>query len=132
MKNRNEVKELKQVINFSYSPYSNFKVGALIKTKSNRTFTGVNIENASYGLTICAERVALFKALSEGERDFKTLLVYTPTKNFTYPCGACLQVLREHCRELKIILLNKDGKKKFLRLSQLLPKPFLGSRRVKT
>jgi len=123
-----EEKKAKEAIKFSYSPYSKFRVGAAIKTKSGKIFTGANIENASYSLTICAERVALFKAISEGEKDFARLTLYTPTKQFTFPCGACLQALKEHCPDLKIILLRKDGKKKSFLLSQLLPHPFIKKR----
>jgi cytidine deaminase len=116
---------LRSTLNHSYSPYSKFKVSALIRTRSGKIFTGVNIENASYGLTVCAERVALFKAISEGEKEFETLFIYTPTKEFTFPCGACLQVLREQTKELDIILINRQGEEKELKLSQLLPNPFI-------
>jgi cytidine deaminase len=95
-------------------------VAALLVTKNNKVYSGVNIENVSFSLTICAERVALFKAISEGEKDFKMLFIYTPTKNFTYPCGACLQVLKEFNKDLKIILINKKERIKSLYLKNLI------------
>jgi len=111
---------LKAIIKNSHSPYSHFKVAALLITKDNKVYSGVNIENVSFSLTICAERVAIFKAVSEGQKDFKMLFIYTPTQNFTYPCGACLQVLKEFNKDLEIILINKKGKIKKERLKNLI------------
>lgn len=104
--------------------YSNFPVGAALKTNSGKIYTGCNIESSTYGLTICAERVAMFKALSEGERDFTTLVVTADTKAFCPPCGACRQVLVEFAPELKIVLLNREGKTKETTISELLPEAF--------
>ncbi|MEO0090366.1 MAG: cytidine deaminase [candidate division WOR-3 bacterium] len=116
---RKYVNLLKEIIKNSYSPYSAFPVAALLVTKNNIYF-GVNIENVSFSLTICAERVAIFKAISEGDRNFQKLIIYTPTKNFIYPCGACLQVLKEFKKDLEVILVNKNGKIRKERLKNLI------------
>ena len=100
---------LKKIIGNSYSPYSNFKVAAAIETEDGSVFTGVNIENSSYSLTICAERVALFKAVSEGYRRFKRLYLYTPTDQPIPPCGGCLQVIYEFCDNIPIVLIWNNG-----------------------
>ncbi|MEO0130233.1 MAG: cytidine deaminase [candidate division WOR-3 bacterium] len=110
---------LKEIVKNSYSPYSNFSVAAVLVTKNN-IYSGVNIENVSFSLTICAERVAVFKAISEGDKNFQKLIIYTPTKDFVYPCGACLQVLREFKKDLEIILVNKKEKIKKERLKNLI------------
>ena len=114
----------KQASKFAYAPYSKFKVGAALLTKSGKIYSGANVENASYGLTVCAERVALFKAVSEGENKFKALAIYTKTKYFTMPCGACRQVLSEFNQNLSIIIVNQDNKILKTTLSRLLPNPF--------
>jgi cytidine deaminase len=118
------IKTAKQAANFSYAPYSKFKVGAAILTASGKIYSGINIENASYGLTVCAERVAIFKAISEGENKFDTIAIYTNTKHFTYPCGACRQVLAEFNPNLNIIIINGQGKIKKTSLAKLLPNFF--------
>lgn len=120
------VKMAMEVRERAYAPYSKFKVGAVIVTKEGNIYKGANIENGSYGLTVCAERVALFKAISEGEREFSTLVIYTDTDEPTYPCGACLQTLSEFVSAfggLEIIIAYKKGKVSY-NLSQLLPKRF--------
>jgi cytidine deaminase len=114
----------KKASKFAYAPYSKFKVGAAILTSSGKIYSGANIENASYGLTVCAERVAIFKALSEGEKDFKSIAIYTKTKDFTKPCGACRQVLSEFNPNLSVIIVNNSGKIKKTSISKLLPNPF--------
>ncbi len=93
----------------AYAPYSGFRVGACLLTKSGRIYTGCNVENASYSLTICAERVAVFKAVSDGERDFKSIAIAFDSEKFIYPCGACRQVLAEFSPNIKIILVNEGG-----------------------
>lgn len=109
----------------AYSPYSKFKVGAAILTKSGKVFTGCNVENASYGLTVCAERVAVFKALSEGERDFEAMAVCS--EGGAQPCGACRQVLHEFAPELRIILGDAHGTELSRNsLADLLPHAFGG------
>jgi cytidine deaminase len=118
------IKAAKQAVKYSYAPYSKFKVGAAVLTDTGKIFAGANIENASYGLTICAERVALFKVVSEGEKKFKALAIYTNTKDFTYPCGACLQVIAEFSPNLYIILINSKGEIRQYTLSSLIPYQF--------
>jgi cytidine deaminase len=118
------IKAAKKVSKFAYAPYSKFKVGAALLSKSGKIFTGCNVENASYGLTVCAERVAVFNAITEGERNFVAMAIYANTNNFTLPCGACLQVLNEFAKDLIVITVNRYGKTKTYRLAQLLPHPF--------
>lgn len=107
----------------SYSPYSNFKVGAALRASSGKLYSGCNVENCSYGLTVCAERVTLYKAISEGERGFDALAIFTEAETLTPPCGACRQVLWEFSKDMLIILANPKGEKR-LRLQDLLPVPF--------
>jgi cytidine deaminase len=104
--------------------YSKFKVGSALLCGDGRVFTGCNIESSSYGLTICSERVALFKALSEGADSFTRIVVAADTGELTPPCGACRQVLWDFCGDLEIVLTNRAGKSKTLRLTQLFPEPF--------
>ena len=95
-----------------------------MRARSGRIFTGCNIENASYGLTLCAERVALFKALSEGERGFDGVAVVTDSDTLTPPCGACRQIVWEFCGDAEVILANLSGRIEVHRMSALLPLPF--------
>jgi len=112
-----------EAANSAYSPYSRFRVGAAVLTRSGKVFTGCNIENASYGLTLCAERVAIFKAISEGEKEFVSLAICSAGS--AYPCGACRQVLHEFAPELEVILGDGLGtKSEQLKLADLLPNPF--------
>jgi cytidine deaminase len=104
----------------AYAPFSEFKVGAAVLTANGRIFSGCNIENSSYGLTVCAERVAIFKAVSAGEREIKAVLVYADTANLTPPCGACLQVISEFSENPEIVLANGRSAKTY-RLKELLP-----------
>lgn len=106
------------------APYSNFHVGAALETAAGKIYTGCNIESSSYGLTCCAERVAMFKALSEGEREFKRLAVAAETEEFCTPCGACRQVLWDYGQNLEIICVNKHGARHVLPLRDLLPEAF--------
>ena len=108
----------------AHAPYSKFQVGAALRTASGRIFTGCNVENATLGLTICAERVAVFKALSEGERSFNAVAVVTETDVLTPPCGACRQILWEFCGDAEVILANLKGQVALHRISALFPKPF--------
>ena len=109
----------------AYAPYSGFGVGAALRTRSGRVVTGCNVENASYGLTICAERVAVVKAVSEGERDFEVIAVVS--RGGASPCGACRQVLSEFSSDLRVILADLEGDGREFRLSELLPEAFLPS-----
>ncbi|WP_212972821.1 cytidine deaminase [Bacillus sp. J14TS2] len=109
----------------AYVPYSTFAVGAAVLTKDGKLFTGCNIENASYGMTNCAERTAIFKAVSEGETEFTTLLVIADTARPVPPCGACRQVLAEFCpRDMPVILTNLQGDQQQTTVEELLPFAF--------
>jgi cytidine deaminase len=108
----------------AHAPFSNFRVGAAVRAKSGRIFTGCNVENATYGLTLCAERVAVFKAISEGERGFDAVAVVADTDALTPPCGSCRQILWEFCGDADVILANLQGKIERCRMSELLPRPF--------
>jgi cytidine deaminase len=109
---------------YAHAPYSNFRVGAAVRAKSGRIFTGCNVENATYGLTLCAERVAVFKAISEGERGFDAVAVVADTDTLTPPCGSCRQILWEFCGDAEVVLANLNGKVERYRMSALFPKPF--------
>jgi cytidine deaminase len=104
--------------------YSNFFVGAALLADNNKVYTGCNVESSSYSLTICAERNAIFKAISEGEREFKAIAVAGDTKDFISPCGACRQVISDLCGEIDIILVNGDGNYIVKKTSELLPFAF--------
>ncbi len=107
----------------AYAPFSNFKLGAALETESGKVFTGVNVENSSYGLTNCAERTAIFKAVSEGERKFKRLVIYVDSDKLFPPCGACRQVISEFSNDLPIIIFsNKDVVE--TNINELLPMSF--------
>ncbi len=114
----------------AYAPYSNFSVGAAVLTKEGKIYTGANIENSSYSLTCCAERVAIFNALSAGEREFKALAVVGDTETPITPCGACRQVMDEFFDEhVEIILLNTKGAYRMTNIAELLPASFIFERR---
>jgi cytidine deaminase len=108
----------------AHAAYSNFRVGAGLRATSGRIFGGCNVENATYGLTICAERVAIFKAISEGERGFDAIAVVTDTDALTPPCGACRQLIWEFCGDVPVILANLKGKIETMKMKDLFPKPF--------
>jgi cytidine deaminase len=114
----------KQARENAYAPFSNFRVGAALRAKSGRVYMGCNVENASYGLTCCAERVAIFKAISEGERGFDAIAVVADTDTLTPPCGACRQIIWEFCGDVPVILANLNGKEERERSGGLLPRPF--------
>jgi len=104
--------------------FSHFKVGAALETSDGTIVTGCNIENATYGLTVCAERVALWKALSEGHRQFRRIAVVAPPEAPTPPCGACRQLLWEFAGDVEVILANLEGETDRHRMAELLPQPF--------
>jgi cytidine deaminase len=108
----------------AYAPYSNFKVGAALLASNDRVFTGCNVENATYGLTVCAERVALWKAVSEGERKFVAVAVVADGERPPSPCGACRQLLWEFSGDIEVITANLRGARQSYHLSELLPHPF--------
>ncbi len=117
--------QAKEAMEKAYVKYSNFKVGAALLAKSGKIYTGCNIENASYGATICAERVAFAKAISEGEKEFEAIAIVGSGGDFTYPCGICRQFMSEFGLDLKLIF--EDGENiKMYTLSQLLPEAFIG------
>ena len=109
---------------FAVAPYSNFRVGAALLSRSGKVYTGCNVENASYGLTVCAERVALLKALSEGERDFAMIVVAADTAAPTPPCGPCRQLLWEYCGDIPVVLANLTSVTGQHQMRDLLPLPF--------
>jgi cytidine deaminase len=111
----------------AHAPYSHFQVGAAIEDAAGRIHTGCNVENATYGLTVCAERVAVFKAISEGARKFTRVAVAADTDTLTPPCGACRQILWEFCGDVELTLVNPRGKTESFRLTDLFPRPFDGS-----
>ncbi len=108
----------------SVAPFSNFLVGAALETDDGKVFTGCNVESASYGLTVCAERVAIWKALSEGERDFVNLVIVADTESLTPPCGTCRQIIWEFCKHARIVLANLRGQRQEVSISDLLPRAF--------
>ncbi len=108
----------------SISPFSNFRVGAAVETEDGKVFTGCNIESASFGLTVCAERVAIWKALSEGEKRFKRVAIVADTEQLTPPCGTCRQIIWEFCRDATVTLANLRGQVETDDVSDLLPRAF--------
>jgi cytidine deaminase len=108
----------------SLAPFSNFLVGAALRTAEGKIYTGCNIESASYGLTVCAERVAIWKALSDCERDFTDLVVVVDTEQLTPPCGTCRQIIWEYCKQAKITLANLRGQRQEVYIADLLPRAF--------
>jgi cytidine deaminase len=118
------IEAAKQARENAHAPYSNFRVGAALRSASGRIFGGCNVENATYGLTTCAERVAIFKAVSEGERGFSAIAVVTDTEVLTPPCGACRQLIWEFCGDIPVSLANLKGKIEVIQMRELLPRPF--------
>ena len=114
----------KQARSCSLAPFSKFLVGAALRTQAGKIYTGCNIESASYGLTVCAERVAIWKALSECERDFTDLVIVVDTEQLTPPCGTCRQIIWEYCKQAKITLANLRGQSEVVDIRELLPKAF--------
>lgn len=106
------------------APYSKFKVGAVVETADGEIFRGCNIESSSYGLTVCAERVAIWKALSEGNRKFTRLVVVADTETLTPPCGTCRQIIWEFCRDATVIFANLNGQSESFNMAELLPRAF--------
>jgi len=108
----------------AYAPYSKFHVGATVLTEDDKIFTGVNIENASYGLTVCAERVAIFKAVSEGYKKFKAIAIILDAPDYGAPCGACRQVIYEFGKDIIVVMGTIGGKYEVKTISELLPYGF--------
>ena len=112
------------MLDMAYVPYSHFPVGAALLCKDGTVFTGCNIENAAYGDTICAERTAIFKAVSEGHRDFASIAIAGRSDDYCVPCGSCRQVMMEFAPDLTVICLNKNGESRKFTLKELLPYGF--------
>ena|SRR2546425_3269089 len=108
----------------AHAPYSNFRVGAALLDESGEIITGCNVENATYGLTVCAERVAIFTAISQGRRKFQAIAVAADSPVLTPPCGACRQIIWEFCGDIPVYLVNFQGGEKTYRMADLFPAPF--------
>ena len=108
----------------AHAPYSHFQVGAALEDSTGRIHAGCNIENATFGLTLCAERVAVFKAMSEGAREFRRIAVAADTDELTPPCGACRQILWEFCGDIEVTLVNPRGRSETMRMKDLFPRAF--------
>lgn len=108
----------------AFAPYSEFKVGAAVETENGDIYTGCNVESASYGLTVCAERVAIWKGISRGVTKFGRIAVVVDTEELTPPCGVCRQIIWEFCGDVPVILSNLDGKNEIIMMSELLPRAF--------
>jgi cytidine deaminase len=108
----------------AHAPYSNFQVGAAVEGENGEIFIGCNIESASYGLTVCAERVAIWKGVSSGVTNFNRIAVVVDTDELTPPCGACRQIIWEFCGDVPVILSNLEGKSEIITMSELLPRAF--------
>jgi cytidine deaminase len=118
------IEEAKKAREHAAAPFSNFKVGAALRTRSGRIFHGCNVENCSYGLTVCAERVALLSAIAAGERSFDAITVVTQSDEPSTPCGACRQLMWEYCGDIDVTLANLKGQRVDYKLSELFPHPF--------
>ncbi|MBI3940146.1 MAG: cytidine deaminase [Acidobacteria bacterium] len=108
----------------AHAPYSHFRVGAALLDDSGAIITGCNVENATYGLTVCAERVAILKAISEGHRKFLAIAVAADSPTLTPPCGACRQILWEFCGDIPVYLVNLRGDEREVQMAELFPSPF--------
>ncbi|KPU27951.1 cytidine deaminase [Caloranaerobacter sp. TR13] len=124
MDKRQLIKKALEAKEKSYAPYSNFHVGAALLTKDGKIYTGCNIESASYTPTNCAERTAIFKAVSEGDREFVAIAIVADSKTYTYPCGVCRQVIREFGKNMKIIVAKSEDDYKEYDLEELFPHSF--------
>lgn len=118
------IRSAKAVREHAHAPYSHFKVGAALRSQDGLIFSGCNVENATYGLTVCAERVAIFKAISEGVTMFTHIVVVAATDTLTPPCGACRQIIWEFCGNIPVTLTNLEGKVEHFQMSDLFPRPF--------
>ncbi len=125
----NDIDELvataRQARSMAYAPYSGFKVGAALQTKEGRIFSGCNVENTTYGLSICAERVVITKAVSEGEKDFVRLAVVSDHDNPISPCGACRQFMLEFDPEMEVVMVGQNGNHRIMTVAELLPHYFM-------
>lgn len=132
MEEREMVEIASKVKDYAYAPYSGFRVGAALLTENDKLYTGVNIENVTFGATNCAERTAVFKAVSEGNKKLKAIAVSSDSEDLTYPCGICRQVLTEFGEsDMKIICSNRNGDYKVFKLEELLPEAFTKNQLLK-
>jgi cytidine deaminase len=118
------VSEAKKARDNAVAPFSKFKVGAALRTSEGKVYRGCNVENCTYGLTVCAERVALLSALAAGERKFTAIAVVTQSREPSTPCGPCRQLMWEYCGDIDVTLANLDGRRVEYKLSTLFPHPF--------
>lgn len=118
------IQAAREVRERAHAPYSNFKVGAAIEDENGRIFTGCNVENATYGLSICAERAAVLKAISEGAGKLKRIAVVADSGMLTPPCGACRQILWEFCGDAELIMANLSDQQETISMTQIFPRPF--------
>jgi len=118
------IKAAKDASTHSYSPYSKYKVGAALLTKDGKIYTGTNVENASFPAGMCAERVALFDAVKDGEKEFEAIAIYAEGDNFPFPCGICRQVISEFTKDLQIIIAKSEDEYVIKNISELLPDTF--------
>ena len=124
MTERELVERALEMRRFSYAPYSHFRVGAALECEDGSVYTGCNVENAAYGSSLCAERTALVKAVSEGRRRFVRLAVAGDSADYCWPCGACRQMLREFGIDLEVLAANREGAYVAISLEELLPHSF--------
>ena len=118
------IEAAREVRERAFAPYSKFRVGAAVRTKEGKIYTGCNVESASYGLTVCAERVAIWKGISRGVTKFGRIAVVVDTEGLTPPCGTCRQIIWEFCGDVPVILSNLHGKTETVQMSELLPRAF--------
>jgi len=118
------IKAAKEASTHSYSPYSKYKVGAALLTQNGKIYTGTNVENASFPAGMCAERVALFDAVKNGEKDFEALAIFAEGENFPFPCGICRQVISEFTRDIQVIIAKSEDEYVVKNISELLPDIF--------
>lgn len=126
MDNEKLIEAAKEARQKAFAPYSNFHVGAAVELETGEIISGCNVESASYGLTVCGERIAIWKAVSEGKNKFKKIAVVVDTDELTPPCGACRQIIWEFCGDIPVILANLKGKIQAFQMSELLPHAFDG------
>ncbi len=124
MTNEQLIKKAHEAKEYAYAPFSNFKVGACLLGTNGKIYTGCNIENSTYGATNCAERTAIFKAVSEGQKEFTKIAIVSSSNDFTSPCGICRQVLFEFMSEGTVLLSNSKGEIKEYTVKELLPEGF--------
>jgi len=122
MDNKELIKAAADARENAYAPYSKFKVGAAVEAESGQIYIGCNVESASYGLTVCAERVAIWKGISRGEKRFNRIAVVADTEDLTPPCGVCRQIIWEFCGDVPVILANLHGKDETVQMNELLPR----------